>query len=62
MFVEKQLTDVHENVSKNIKDLMKRGETIEELMLKSKDLSTHSVNYYAAAKKHNPGHQGKRCC
>ena len=32
-------------------DLIKRGETIEELMEKSKDLSKQSVRYYAAAKK-----------
>jgi synaptobrevin family protein YKT6 len=42
---------------KNMKDLLERGETIENLMEKSKDLSTASVSFYKKAKKANT-----RCC
>lgn len=55
--VEKQLQEVNEIMRKNMKDLMARGETIEDLMEKSKDLSTASVSFYKKAKKANT-----RCC
>lgn len=42
---------------KNMSELMKRGETIDDLMAKSKDLSTSSVSFYKNAKKANT-----RCC
>jgi synaptobrevin family protein YKT6 len=57
MQVEKQLQEVNEIMRKNMKDLMARGETIEDLMEKSKDLSTASVSFYKKAKKANT-----RCC
>ncbi len=43
-----------------MQDLMKRGENIEELMAKSKDLSTASVRYYAEVKKQNTA--STSCC
>ena len=55
--VEKELMEVNEIMRKNMNDLMKRGETIEDLMAKSKDLSTASVSFYKKAKKANT-----RCC
>ena len=44
--VEKQLIEVNEIMRKNMSDLMQRGETIEDLMAKSKDLSVASVSFY----------------
>ena len=38
-------------------DILKRGENLDQLMEKSKDLSSVSVNFYKKAKKQNEG-----CC
>lgn len=43
MKVEKELFDVTEIMKKNLQDLMDRGETIDDLMAKSKDLNDQSV-------------------
>lgn len=43
--------EIKDNIVKNMSDLLQRGETIESLMEKSKDLSTNSVRYYKASKK-----------
>lgn len=51
------LKDVEEICHKNLKDLMKRGEDLDKLMVKSNDLSKMSVDYYQTAKKAN-----SRCC
>ena len=53
MKVEKELLEVKEIVGKNLQDLLERGENIDALMAKSKDLSQTSVNFYKTAKKNN---------
>ena len=53
LFVENQLIEIHETVRKNMTDLMKRGETIEDLMKKSSDLSVSSKKFYGETKKQN---------
>ena len=57
MKVEKQLFDVTEIMKKNLQDLMDRGESIDQLMDKSKDLNQQSVQFYRSAKKTN-----SKCC
>lgn len=44
-------------VHKNMDDLLKRGEDLDKLMEKSKDVSNLSLDFYKNAKKTN-----KRCC
>jgi synaptobrevin family protein YKT6 len=44
-------------VHKNLEDLLKRGEAMDELMAKSKDLNDVSVGFYKKAKKQN-----ETCC
>jgi len=51
MKIEKELMEVKDIVHKNIADLLKRGENLDNLMAKSKDLSTVSVDFYKKAKK-----------
>ena len=41
----------------NLNDILKRGETLDTLMARSKDLSAVSVDFYKKAKKQN-----KSCC
>jgi synaptobrevin family protein YKT6 len=41
---------------RNIDEVLKRGETLEALMAKSKDLSSVSYGFYKKAKKNN------QCC
>lgn len=55
--IEKELFEVQNIVHKNLEDLLKRGEAMDELMAKSKDLSDVSVGFYKKAKKQNDG-----CC
>ena len=50
---EKELFEVKEIIHKNLSDLLKRGEELDTLMAKSKDLSTVSVDFYKKAKKQN---------
>jgi hypothetical protein len=54
--IQKSLDDVKDIMSKNIEDVLKRGETLDSLMEKSADLSTVSVQFYKKAKKTN------QCC
>ena len=49
--IEKELLDVKSIIHKNLDDLLKRGEEMDTLMAKSKDLSAVSVDFYKKAKK-----------
>ena len=53
MKIEKELLEVKEIIHKNLSDLLKKGEQLDVLMVKSKDLSTVSVDFYKKAKKQN---------
>ncbi len=55
--IEKDLHDVKEIIHKNLADLLKKGEQLDELMVKSKDLNKVSVEFYKKAKKQN-----SKCC
>lgn len=55
--IKNELTEVTDIMHKNMEDLLKRGESLDVLMAKSKDLSTMSVEFYKKAKKKN-----QRCC
>lgn len=57
MKVQKEIFEVKEIMHQNLNDLLKRGETLEALMDKSKDLNAVSVDFYKKAKKQN-----KNCC
>ena len=48
--VEKQLFEVKEIMRQNLDDLLNRGETLDTLMQRSKDISTVSYNIYNTAK------------
>jgi|EP00927_Polykrikos_kofoidii_P061752 synaptobrevin family protein YKT6 len=54
--IEKDLEEVKETVMKSMDELLKRGESLDTLMQKSKDLSNTSVQFYRTAKKNN------QCC
>merc|ERR1712226_344307 len=54
--IEKDLEDVKGVVMQSMDDLLKRGESLDALMQKSKDLSSTSVQFYRTAKKNN------QCC
>lgn len=51
--VKKNLEEVKEVMTKNIEELMHRGETLDSLMDKSSDLSSTSVQFYKKAKETN---------
>lgn len=55
--IKTDLDEVKDIMHKNMEDLLKRGESLDELMAKSKDLSTMSVEFYKKAKKKN-----QKCC
>mmetsp|Transcript_13509 Transcript_13509/g.15147 ORF Transcript_13509/g.15147 Transcript_13509/m.15147 type:complete len:111 (+) Transcript_13509:292-624(+) len=55
--IKTELTEVTDIMHKNMEDLLKRGESLDVLMAKSKDLSTMSVEFYKKAKKKN-----QKCC
>lgn len=57
MKIEKELFEVKEIIHQNLSDILKRGEQLDVLMARSKDLSTVSVDFYKKAKKQN-----QRCC
>ena len=57
MKIEKELLEVKDIIHKNLADLLKKGEQLDTLMVKSKDLSTVSVDFYKKAKKTNA-----KCC
>ena len=54
---EKELFEVKEIMHQNLNDVLKRGENLDQLMAKSKDLSAVSVDFYKKAKKQN-----QKCC
>lgn len=54
--IEKDLEEVKGTVMQSMDDLLKRGENLDQLMQKSKDLSSTSVQFYRTAKKNN------QCC
>ncbi len=49
--IEKELNEVKDIIHKNLADLLRKGEQLDELMVKSKDLSKVSVDFYKKAKK-----------
>merc|ERR1711879_393048 len=49
--IEKDLDEVKETVMHSMDELLKRGESLDALMQKSKDLSSTSVQFYRTAKK-----------
>ena len=51
MKVEKDLFEVKEIMHQNLNDVLKRGENLETLMERSKDLNSVSVDFYKKAKK-----------
>jgi synaptobrevin family protein YKT6 len=54
--IQKDLDEVKDVMQKNIEEVLKRGETLDSLMMKSNDLSKTSVTFYQQAKKNN------QCC
>eukprot|EP00831_Metopus_contortus_P003317 TRINITY_DN1122_c0_g1_i3.p1 TRINITY_DN1122_c0_g1~~TRINITY_DN1122_c0_g1_i3.p1 ORF type:complete len:163 (-),score=60.70 TRINITY_DN1122_c0_g1_i3:211-699(-) len=56
LVIEKELQSVTELMRKNMEEILKKGEKLEQLMEKSKDLSGVSVSFYKKAKKNN------QCC
>lgn len=54
--IEKDLEEVKTTVMQSMDDLLKRGENLDQLMQKSADLSSTSVQFYRTAKKNN------QCC
>eukprot|EP01017_Pseudomicrothorax_dubius_P012318 TRINITY_DN1498_c0_g1_i6.p1 TRINITY_DN1498_c0_g1~~TRINITY_DN1498_c0_g1_i6.p1 ORF type:complete len:226 (-),score=70.88 TRINITY_DN1498_c0_g1_i6:124-801(-) len=57
MKIEKELVEVTSIVHKTMEDLLKRGETLESLMAKSKDVSGVSLDFYKKSRQAN-----KKCC
>lgn len=57
MKVQKEIFEVKEVMHQNLNDLLQRGETLETLMERSKDLNAVSVDFYKKAKKQN-----SKCC
>jgi len=55
--LQTNLEEVTTIMNKNLDDLLKRGETLDDLMKKSKDVSSVSYNFYKKARESN-----KRCC
>mmetsp|Transcript_6378 Transcript_6378/g.11106 ORF Transcript_6378/g.11106 Transcript_6378/m.11106 type:complete len:200 (-) Transcript_6378:24-623(-) len=56
MRIQSELDQVTEVMHRNIEELLKRGETLENLMARSNDLSSMSYDFYKRAKKNN------QCC
>ena len=55
--LKSELNEVEQICHKNMDDLLKRGEDLDQLMKKSKDVSDLSLDFYKNARKAN-----KRCC
>ena len=55
--VEKELFEVKEIMHKNLSDLLERGESLDVLMEKGKDLNVVAIDFYRKAKRQN-----KKCC
>jgi len=56
MKIQMDLIEIKDIMQHNIDELIKRGETLDSLMQKSKDLSETSLKFYRQAKKKN------QCC
>ena len=56
MKLQSELNEVTDVMRKNLSDILKREENLTNLMMKSKDLSTVSVEFYKKAKDNN------KCC
>jgi len=54
--IERDLEEVKGTVMQSMDDLLKRGESLDQLMAKSEDLTKMSVEIYKTAKKNN------QCC
>ncbi len=57
MKLQGEIDDVTKIMKKNLSDLLKREENFTELVVKSKDLSTISVQFYKKTVESN-----KKCC
>jgi synaptobrevin family protein YKT6 len=55
--LQSELQEVNKIMTKNLDDILKRGETLETLMSKSKDVSGLSYNFYKKSREAN-----KKCC
>jgi synaptobrevin family protein YKT6 len=55
--LQTELSDVTNIMKKNLQELLKREESLENLMSKSKDLNSVSLEFYKSAKKAN-----SKCC
>jgi len=55
--LQSELKEVNTIMTKNLDDILKRGETLETLMSKSKDVSSMSYNFYKKSREAN-----KKCC
>ena len=55
--LQTELNDVTNIMKKNLQELLKREEALDNLMSKSKDLSSVSVEFYKKAKSAN-----NKCC
>lgn len=53
--INTELTEVKEIMERNMEELLNRGKSIDELMVKSKDLSVTTVEVYKRLKKKNEG-------
>ena len=54
--LQNELNEVTGIMKKNMQELLKRNENLDNLMAKSKDLSTVSLEFYKKAK------SGNKCC
>lgn len=57
MKLQNELSDVTDIMKKNMSELLKREENLDNLMAKSKDISSVSAAFYKKAKDNN-----NKCC
>jgi synaptobrevin family protein YKT6 len=53
MKIQKDLDEIKEIMHKNIDEILKRGETLDQLVEKSEEMSASSVHFYKQSKKVN---------
>merc|ERR1719203_2182818 len=53
MRIQKNLDDVKDVMHRNIEEVLERGENLDQLMVKSEDLSTTSYKFYRTARNAN---------
>ena len=56
MILQNDISEINDLMRQNLKELLKRGENLEELMKTSEDIKITSYNFYKHAKKTN------KCC